>query len=84
MRKSNADKALPDKPDSDLGQLDIMELTEHSIESEGREEVNQLLQSGWILLHICTQKYLENDVWRERPMAILGYPRSKTQKTNLA
>lgn len=84
MRKPKATKELPAKPDSGLWQLDIMELTGHNIEAAGREEVNQLLQNGWVLLHLYTLKYREDGTWRERPMAILGYPRSKTQKTNLA
>ncbi|HXH51463.1 MAG TPA: hypothetical protein VNM47_19155 [Terriglobia bacterium] len=59
-----------------LWQLDITELAGHNIEARGREEVNRLLSEGWILLHIYTLKYEENGVWRERPMAILGRPRS--------
>jgi len=60
-----------------LWQLDIVELIGHNIESRGRDEVNQLLQQGWRLLHIYTLRYQEDGVWRERPMAILGRPRSK-------
>jgi hypothetical protein len=59
-----------------LWQLDIAELAGHNIEARGREEVNRLLSEGWILLHVYTLKYEENGVWRERPMAILGRPRS--------
>jgi FtsZ-binding cell division protein ZapB len=59
-----------------LWQLDIEELTGHNLEARGREEVNHLLQSGWLLLHIYTLKYHEDGVWRERPMAILGRPRT--------
>ncbi|MGC0774233.1 MAG: hypothetical protein WB543_14970 [Candidatus Acidiferrum sp.] len=55
-----------------LWQLDINELTGHNLEARGREEVNRLLQEGWRLLYIYTLKYQEDDVWRERPMAILG------------
>lgn len=62
-----------------LWQLDIVELTGHNIESRGREEVNQLLEQGWRLLHIYTLRYQEDGVWRERPMAILGRPRSKDE-----
>ena len=61
-----------------LWQLDIAELAGHNIEARGREEVNRLLSEGWILLHIYTLKYEENGVWRERPMAILGRPRTAT------
>lgn len=60
-----------------LWQLDIVELIGHNIESRGRDEVNQLLQQGWRLLHIYTLRYQEDGVWRERPMAILGRLRSK-------
>lgn len=59
-----------------LWQLDFAELAGHNIEARGREEVNRLLQAGWILLHIYTLKYEEDGTWRERPMAILGRPRS--------
>lgn len=60
-----------------LWQLDIVELIGHNIESRGREDVNRLLEQGWRLLHIYTLRYQEDGVWRERPMAILGRPRSK-------
>jgi hypothetical protein len=58
-----------------LWQLDIAEVTGHNLEARSREEVNRMLQEGWILLHIYTLKYEEDGVWRERPMAILGRPR---------
>jgi hypothetical protein len=63
-----------------LWQLDIVELTGHNIEARGREEVNELLGQGWLLLHIYTLKYNEEGVWRERPMAILGRPRKKSHR----
>lgn len=56
----------------ELWELNIGELTGHNIETQGREEVNKLLEEGWILLHIYTLKYREDGTWRERPMAILG------------
>lgn len=59
-----------------LWELDIAELEGHNLEIKGREEVNSLLKEGWVLLHIYTLKYKEEDVWRERPMAILGKPKS--------
>lgn len=62
-----------------LWQLNIVELTGHNLEARGREEVNRLLKAGWCLLHIYTLKYREDDVWRERPMAILGKPRKTEQ-----
>jgi hypothetical protein len=63
-----------------LWQLDLVELTGHNIEARGREEVNRLLEAGWILLHIYTLKYHEDGVWRDRPMAILGRPRGVTEE----
>lgn len=62
-----------------LWQLGIVEVTGHNLEARGREEVNRLLEEGWCLLHIYTLKYHEDGVWRERPMAILGRPRTKRE-----
>jgi hypothetical protein len=62
-----------------LWKLDIVEVTGHNLEARGREEVNRLLQAGWRLLYIYTLKYQEDEVWRERPMAILGRPRSNPE-----
>ena len=62
-----------------LWQLDIVELTGHNLEIRGREEVNRLLETGWRLPHICTLKYEEDGVWRERPMGILGRLRNGPQ-----
>lgn len=79
MAKRDAhDKITADKAPSNLldrlplWQLKIAEVTGHNLEARGREEVNRLLAAGWRLLHIYTLKYQEDDVWRERPMAILG------------
>ena len=63
-----------------LWQLDIAELTGHNLEARGREEVNRLLSAGWLLLHVYTLKYREDEVWRERPMAVLGRPRHAVGK----
>lgn len=63
-----------------LWDLGIEELAGHNIEMKGREEVNEKLQQGWVLLHIYTLKYQENGEWRERPMAILGKPRHMTRR----
>lgn len=57
-----------------LWDLDIEEIVGRNIETRGRNEVNELLQQGWVLLHIYTLKYREDGTWRERPMAILGRP----------
>lgn len=59
-----------------LWELDIEEVTGHNLEAKGREEVNQMLQEGWVLLHTYTLRYREDEAWRERPMAILGKPRN--------
>jgi hypothetical protein len=77
-------KAVPNLPPEEptsvpLWQLDLVELTGHNIEARGREEVNRLLEAGWILLHIYTLKYHEDGVWRDRPMAILGRRRGVTK-----
>ncbi|HEV2339404.1 MAG TPA: hypothetical protein VGT05_01400 [Patescibacteria group bacterium] len=62
--------------DASLWNLHIEELSGHIIETKGRDEVNDMLRKGWILLHIYTLTYKEDDgVWRERPMAILGRPK---------
>lgn len=57
-----------------LWELGISELMGRNLETSGRQEVNDLLRDGWILLHVYTLKYREDSVWRERPMAILGKP----------
>lgn len=59
-------------PDGDLWQLGIKEVTGRNLEASTRQEVNDMLNDGWMLLHIYTLKYREDDTWRERPMAILG------------
>jgi len=57
-----------------LWELGISELAGRNLESAGRQDVNDMLENGWILLHIYTLKYREDGTWRERPMAILGHP----------
>jgi len=74
-KKSQPESELPSSEIAALWELNIGELTGHNIETAGREEVNKLLDKGWILLHIYTLKYREDGTWRERPMAILGKPR---------
>lgn len=63
-----------------LWDLGIEELTGHNIETKGREEVNEKLRNGWVLLHIYTLTYKEDGAWRERPMAILGKPKTVQRK----
>lgn len=59
-----------------LWELGITELSGRNLESSGRQDVNEMLREGWILLHIYTLRYPEREgegvVWRERPMAVLG------------
>jgi len=52
--------------------IGVKELTAKSLEASTRDEVNDMLADGWILLHVYTLKYREGNVWRERPMAVLG------------
>ncbi len=72
-------------PPTPLWELKIGEVTGHNLESSGRDEVNKMLDQGWILLHIYTLRYRDESdgdgTWRERPMAILGKP---TKQVKLA
>jgi len=84
MRKSAASVQSPVEAASQpvvcrsLWDLDLAEVTGHNLESRGRQIVNGLLATGWLLLHIYTLRYQENGVWRERPMAILGRPQPRS------
>ena len=75
-KKDSSEASLAVSQTLPLWQLGIVEVTGHNLEARGREEVNRLLESGWLLLHIYTLKYHEDNVWRERPMAILGRTKS--------
>ena len=62
-----------------LWELGINELAGRNLEASGRSDVNEMLQNGWMLLHIYTLRYRDREsprgpryVWRERPMAVLG------------
>jgi hypothetical protein len=74
MAKQATIEQIPVVSNQPLWEMGISELDGHNIEAAGREEVNEMLRDGWILLHIYTLKYREDSVWRERPMAILGKP----------
>jgi hypothetical protein len=65
---------LPAAGQTALWELGVAEITSHKFESADRDEVNDMLAQGWILLHIYTLKYRDKIVWRERPMVILGRP----------
>lgn len=80
FQKSNMmpdDLTLHDFGGFPLWELQIEAVETHNLESKGKEDVNAMLSDGWVLLHVYTLKYREDDVWRERPMAILGRPRNK-------
>jgi len=62
-----------------LWELDIAEVAGHNLEARGRQEVNRMLGEGWRLLHVYTLRYREGEIWRERPMAILGRLRGQNQ-----
>ena len=68
----NDDEKITSVPLWDLG---IEELTGLSVEVKQRDEVNEKLAQGWVLLHIYTLKYKDKGEWRERPMVILGRPK---------
>ena len=80
MKKAKQDSPHDIHPFSaPMWELDIAEVHSHNLETAGREEVNQLLKEGWLLLHIYTLRYFDETAggtWRERPMAILGRPAS--------
>lgn len=82
MGETTSDKLHDIHPfSSPIWEIGIVEVRAHSLESAGREEVNELLQQGWLLLHIYTLKYFDEDgggTWRERPMAVLGKPGTNT------
>jgi len=78
---SQPDLNTPSMPSAGkpLWELGINELAGRNLETAGRNEVNEMLKQGWVLLHIYTLRYPEREsprgprvVWRERPMAILG------------
>jgi hypothetical protein len=74
VRDKAVEELVPLSNASPLWELGITKLAGRNLESAGRDEVNQLLSEGWVLLHIYTLKYREDGVWRERPMAVLGQP----------
>jgi hypothetical protein len=69
---------LPMSYNSPIWEMGISELDARSLEKSSRDEVNKMLSDCWVLLHIYTLKYREDNVWRERPMAVLGKPKAAT------
>lgn len=63
---------IPPAAGDGVWNLGVRELTAKSLEASTRDEVNNMLEGGWILLHLYTLKYREGGTWRERPMAVLG------------
>lgn len=65
------------EPNIALWDLQIQEVEGKSLERKGRDEVNEMLTEGWVLLSVYTLRYKDgDDTWFERPMAILGYPKN--------
>lgn len=74
MKKVNAEKI---EPNVALWELEIEQVEGRSLERKGRDEINEMLSEGWILLSIYTLRYKDaEDTWFERPMAILGLPKN--------
>lgn len=64
-----------------LWELEIVELEGRSLEKRGRDDVNEMLSQGWLLLYMYTLRFKDDDeVWRERPMAILGLPQHPVKR----
>ncbi len=73
MRKVNTEKI---EPNLALWELEIEQLEGRSLEKKGREEINEMLSEGWLLLSVYTLRFKDGeDTWLERPMAILGLPK---------
>lgn len=73
MRKVDTEKI---EPKMALWEYDIQEVQGKNLERKGRDEVNELLLEGWIILSIYTLRYKDSDdTWFERPMVILGLPK---------
>lgn len=61
-KAKDSDNVVPLVPSQPLWEMGISELDGHNIEAAGREEVNDMLKKGWLLLHIYTLKYREDDI----------------------
>jgi hypothetical protein len=78
--KEKEDKGfMPMSYNSPIWEMGISELEGRSLEKSSRDDVNKMLAEGWVLLHVYTLKYREDNIWRERPMAILGKPKAVNQ-----
>lgn len=74
-------KAEKIEPTLALWELEIQEVEGKSLEKRGREEINEMLLNGWVVLSVYTLRFKNNDeTWLERPMAILGLPKHPTKQ----
>lgn len=74
MAGTKTKKVIFEKP---LYTLGIEEIQGFNLKTAGRSQVNKLLKSGWILLHIYTFRWHNGKVWCERPNCIVGRPKKK-------
>jgi hypothetical protein len=72
MKNVNAEKI---ENNIAIWELSIQEVEGKSLEKRGREEINEMLSKGWVILSVYTLRFKDNDdTYLERPMAILGLP----------
>jgi hypothetical protein len=73
MKNVKAEKVDPNLA---LWELEVQQVEGKSLERKGRDEINDMLSEGWIILSVYTLRFKNNDdTWLERPMAILGLPK---------
>lgn len=80
MKNVNVEKSVTTMA---LWELEVQQVEGKSLEKKGREEINEMLSQGWVILSVYTLRFKDgNDTWLERPMAILGLPKHPVrQKT---
>lgn len=72
MKNVKAEKV---EPNLALWELGIQQVEGRSLEKKGRDEINDKLSDGWIILLVYTLRFKDGeDTWLERPMVILGLP----------
>lgn len=72
MKSVNVEKK---EPNIALWEFEIQQIEGKSLERKGRDEINDMLLDGWIVLSVYTLRFKNDDTWLERPMAILGLPK---------
>ena len=72
MKSVNVEKK---EPNIALWEFEIQQVEGKSLERKGRDEINDMLLDGWIMLSVYTLRFKNDDIWLERPMAILGLPK---------